>query len=87
VKTFAKPEKEVKFKCDVHPWMTAFAFVMDHPFFAVTDEKGMFEIKGLPAGTYTVTAWHEKYGEKSAEVTVKEGEAATEDFTFSPPAS
>ncbi len=48
----------VSIRCDVHPWMSAHAFVMDHPFFAVTDEDGNFAITGLPDGTYRVAAWH-----------------------------
>ena len=40
----------VPFKCDVHGWMNAYVGVLDHPFFAVTDEDGKFELKGLPPG-------------------------------------
>jgi len=60
----------VKLKCDVHPWMTAFVLVSSHPFFAVTGEDGSFTITGVPAGSYTVEAWHERYGAKTAQVTV-----------------
>jgi len=60
----------VKLKCDVHPWMTAFVLVSSHPFFAVTGEDGSFKITGVPAGSYTVEAWHERYGAKTAQVTV-----------------
>jgi hypothetical protein len=49
-------------KCDVHPWMRAYAGVMEHPYFAVTKADGAFEIKGLVDGEYTVAAWHEKLG-------------------------
>jgi plastocyanin len=49
-------------KCDVHPWMSTYICVMDHPFFAVTGKDGTFEIPRLPSGTYTLVAWHEKYG-------------------------
>jgi len=60
----------IKLKCDVHPWMTAFVLVSSHPFFAVTGEDGSFKITGVPAGSYTVEAWHERYGAKTAQVTV-----------------
>ena len=56
--------------CNIHPWMKAYFFVLDHPYFAVTDEKGRFEIQGLPAGEYTLSAWHEKFAEQEAKITV-----------------
>ncbi|MAF09057.1 hypothetical protein CMK11_01295 [Candidatus Poribacteria bacterium] len=71
-----------KIKCDVHPWMSSWVGVFDNPFFAVTDADGSFELAGLPAGTYTVVAVHEKYGEKPTEVTVGDGEAGTADFAY-----
>ena len=81
-KTFEKPEIMVKMKCDVHPWMSAYVGVLSHPFFAVTGEDGSFAIKDLPAGTYTLEAWHETFGVQTAEVTVAEGQAATASFSF-----
>ena len=80
---FDKPEIMVKFKCDVHPWMNAYVGVLSHPFFSVTGEQGNFEIKDLPAGTYTVEAWHEKYGTQTQQITVDETGTQTLDFTFS----
>ena len=80
-KIFDQPEVGVPFKCNVHPWMSAHAGVFSHPFFAVTDAGGAFTIKGLPAGTYTVEAWHEKLGTQSQKVTVADGE--TQDVSFS----
>jgi plastocyanin len=77
-KTFANPEIMVKVKCDVHPWMGAWVGVLEHSFFAVTNEKGAFEIKGLPAGRYTIEAWHEKYKSVTKEIEVKA--AAKADF-------
>ena len=56
---FEEPEMGVTFKCDVHPWMGAWLNVMEHPFFAVSDVQGRFEIMGIPPGTYTLEAWHE----------------------------
>jgi hypothetical protein len=55
---FTAPEVAIRFKCDVHPWMFAYVAVVDHPFFAVTDESGRFEITDLPDGKYTIEAWH-----------------------------
>src|SRR5262249_23119301 len=45
--------------CDIHPWMQAWWLVLDNPYFAVTDEKGNFEIKNVPAGTQKVVVWQE----------------------------
>jgi len=83
--TLNRPEPLFQVKCDVHPWMQAYVAVMSHPYFAVTDEDGQFTIEGLPAGTYTVEAWHERLGTQTAEVTVDDGGSATADFTFSAP--
>jgi plastocyanin len=84
-KTFEKPEVMIPIKCDVHPWMLAYIGVVDHPFHDVTGEAGAFELKALPAGTYTIEAWHEICGTQTQEVTVKEGETATVSFTFKLP--
>jgi plastocyanin len=84
--TFTVPEVMVRFKCDVHGWMTAWVGVLPHPFFAVTGPDGSFELKGLPPGTYTVEAWHEKFGTRTATVTVGDRQTATTSFTFSNPA-
>ena len=81
-KKFEKPEIMVKFKCNVHPWMSAYLGVVDNPFFGVTGDDGAFTLSGLPAGTYTLEAWHEKYGTQSASVTVGDGEAKSVTFTF-----
>jgi len=72
----------LKFKCDVHPWMTGYVGVMGHPFFAVSGADGKFEIQKVPAGKYTVEAWHERFGTKSQEVTVEAGKPLDIDFAF-----
>jgi plastocyanin len=81
IRTFAAPEMMVKVKCDVHPWMTGYIGVMDHPFYATTGDDGTYTIKGLPAGEYEIVAWHEKLGEQTSKVKVGD-DAATADFTF-----
>jgi len=80
--TFGKPEVMVPFKCDVHSWMNAYVGVLDHPYFAVTKDDGKFELKDVPAGTYTVTAWHEKLGTQDQKVTLGEKESKEVNFTF-----
>lgn len=73
----------LQLKCDVHPWMKAYIAVSPHPYFSTTGEDGAFSITGLPAGTYTLEAWHETFGTKTAEVTVKDAETAEAAFEFS----
>jgi plastocyanin len=77
---FSAPEVMVRFKCDMHGWMSAYAGVLDHPYFAVTTAAGNFELKDVPAGTYTIEAWHEKLGTRTQTVTL--GEKDSKDVTF-----
>jgi hypothetical protein len=81
-RTFTTEEMPVPIECNVHGWMHGDVFVMSHPFFAVSGEDGNFSIKGLPPGTYTLEAWHEKLGTKTATVTVPENGKATTSFSF-----
>lgn len=81
-RVFDKAEMPLKIKCDVHAWMKSHCFVMDHPFFAVTDLEGRFTIKDVPPGTYTVRTWHERLGELDHEVTVTADSRAKADFTY-----
>ena len=83
---FTTPEVMVRFKCDVHSWMAAWVGVVPHPYFAVTDAAGAFSIPGLPPGTYTLEAWHEKLGTRTAQVKIDPSQAQTASFTFGPPA-
>jgi hypothetical protein len=82
VKTFSRAELLIPFKDNQHPWEKAYVAVMAHPFFAVSDESGRFEIRGLPPGTYTLVVWHERLGEQELEITVTPGEMRNVDFTF-----
>ena len=83
-KQFSQQEVMVPVTCEVHGWMQAYIGVVDHPYYAVTNEDGTFSIQGLPPGTYTVEAWHEKLGTKTAQVTVAAQETKTADFAFGP---
>ena len=84
--TFAKPEPIFQIKCDVHPWMSAYIGVFTHPFFSVTSTDGKFTISGLDAGTYEITAWHERLGTQTASITVTGSDTKTQDFKFAVPA-
>ena len=80
--TFAREEIAIPVKCNIHPWMKGYIAVFKHPYFAVTDKSGSFELKDLPPGTYTITAWQEKLGPQSQKLTVSAGESKTLDFAF-----
>jgi Carboxypeptidase regulatory-like domain len=62
--------------------MSAYAGVLTHPYFAVTAGGGSFELKNVPAGTYTIEAWHEALGTQVQTVTLGEKESKTIDFKF-----
>jgi plastocyanin len=83
--TFDKPEAVFQIKCDVHPWMSAYVGVFTHPFFSATGADGKFAISGLDAGTYEITAWHERLGTQTASVTVGANETKAQNFKFSTP--
>ncbi len=79
---FEHPEIPLRFKCDVHRWMFAYCNVVEHPFFATTNETGGFEIKDVPAGDYTLSFWHKKMKDHPVKVTVPaEGEVEA-NFTY-----
>jgi hypothetical protein len=83
--TFRDEAVMVKVKCDVHPWMFAYVGVLDHPYFAVTDEDGYYEIKNVPPGEYKVSAWQERGLRKRRTTNVGPGETVEKQnlsFTF-----
>ena len=80
--TFAREEIAIPVKCNVHPWMRGYIAVLKHPYFSVSGKDGHFEIKDLPPGTYTITAWQERLGTTMQKVTVAAGEKKTLDFSF-----
>src|SRR5262245_61891240 len=80
-----KPKNEevmLHLKCDVHNWMNAYIGVVTNPYFAVSDAMGNFQIDKVPPGTYTIEAWHERFGLVSKMITVKAGAPTTFDFTY-----
>jgi len=84
-KTFGEAEFMFPIKCDVHPWMSGWISVMDHPFFAVTEVDGEFRLESVPSGKFTVEAWHEKLGTLTEDVLVSPGSLSEITFTFSKP--
>jgi hypothetical protein len=69
-------------QCDAHDFMQAWVWVLEHPYAAVTDSDGSFELSDVPAGSYKLTVWHEALGKKTVDVTVGAGKATTTDFTL-----
>lgn len=81
-RVFKTPEIGAKIKCDVHPWMAAYLHVLRHPYYSLTLEDGSFHIPDLPPGRYTLAAWHEKFGEKTAVLDVEADKQVRVDFKF-----
>jgi hypothetical protein len=79
---FVKPEIMIPVKCNIHSWMHAYIGVLDHPYFSVSKEDGVFDISNLPPGTYTVAVWHEKLGALEQQITINPGQTAVVDFTY-----
>ncbi len=80
-----KAEAPFKITCDVHPWMSCYLAVFNHPFFDVTGKEGTFTLSGMPDGNFTIEAWHETFGTVSAKVSVSGNKTVTQDLTFAPP--
>ena len=78
---YDKPEF-IPVKCNVHPWMHGTFAVLKNSHHAISGQDGGFSLPNLPAGKYTVTAWHESYGEQTQEVTISGSETKTINFVF-----
>lgn len=71
----------VSVSCNIHGWMKSYVRVFNHPYFAVTNEKGEFEIKNAPAGDWRLKIWHDSgwrggaMGRDGEKITVKGGTA------------
>ena len=74
----------VKILCEVHPWMSAYIVVTDHPYHSISDVYGEYQITDIPPGTYRVKVWHESLGSQEKRVEVKPGASQSVNFTFAP---
>lgn len=79
---FSKPQIMVPVHCNIHNWMEAYIGVVTNPYYGVTGNDGAFQIKGVPAGSHTLSIWTATFGTQEREVTVRAGETASVDFTF-----
>jgi len=79
---FNNREVMIPVQCNQHNWMRANIGVLDHPFFAVSNEDGSFTIKNVPPGDYALVFWHEVYGEQSVPVKVTARATVMQDATF-----
>ena len=80
--SFAQPEVMIPVRCDVHGWMESYIGVTSHPYHAVTGENGSFTLERLPPGTYTLEAWHERYGTATQTVEVPQSGEVEVTFEF-----
>jgi hypothetical protein len=81
ITSFLHPEL-VTIRDNEHPWEKAYVRVFSHPFFAISDVYGHYEIRGLPPGSYEIVAWHPKAGRQEMAITLAPGELQTIDFAF-----
>ena len=73
-------------QCGFHAYMESWGLAVDHPYYAVTDQEGRFEIDGIPPGTYHVTVWHPQIGgAKAYKVTIEPGGHAILDVKLGAP--
>ncbi len=69
-------------KCNVHPWMHGTFAVLKNSHYSISGGDGGFSLPNLPPGKYTVSAYHESYGDQSQEVIIADSETKTVNFVF-----
>jgi len=80
---FIKPgAPEFILKCNLHPFLQTRGYIIDNPYFAISDEEGHFNLESIPPGTYGVTAWHPFIPTQKGTITIETGKTAQLDFTF-----
>jgi hypothetical protein len=81
IEKYDKPEF-IPVKCNIHPWMSGQFAVMKNSHYAISSGDGAYSLPNLPPGKYTVTAWHESYGDQTMEVTIAGAETKAVNFVF-----
>ncbi|MDH5762630.1 MAG: tetratricopeptide repeat protein [Nitrospinota bacterium] len=80
---FIKPgAPEFILKCNLHPFLQTRGYIIDNPYYVVSDEEGNFNIENIPPGTYEVTAWHPFIPVLKEIITIEDGKTAQLNFTF-----
>ena len=64
---FSEPEV-IKVTCDAHAWMAGWLVIIEHPYYAVTDTKGNFQLENIPPDKYTLKVWHETLKEITQQI-------------------
>jgi hypothetical protein len=84
VQRFPLKDEEImlRLRCDIHGWMTSYVGVVSHPYFAVSDATGVFEIANVPPGSRTVEIWQERYGMLTRTIQVKAGVTVMLEFSY-----
>lgn len=72
----------IQIRSNTHNWIRGYVFVFDHPYAAVTDENGTFEMESLPAGDYVLKVWHEGFGMQERKISVKPGKSMEVEIAF-----
>lgn len=72
----------VKVYCQIHSHMSASILVFDHDYFQVPEANGSFALEEVPAGTYQISAWHERIGESIRQVRVEPGQRTRVEFSL-----
>jgi hypothetical protein len=88
---YKKPESgPISVVCDLHTWMKAYHFPIDHPYAAVTDKDGNFKIEGLPAGKHSFNVWHESAPggaqllDRKLQITIEVDKETRKDLSYGP---
>jgi hypothetical protein len=72
----------IQVRSNTHNWIRGYIFIFDHAYAAVTNEKGAFEMADLPAGEYTLKAWHEGFGMQEKKISVQSGKSMEIEIAF-----
>ncbi|MBQ35158.1 MAG: hypothetical protein CME04_02100 [Gemmatimonadaceae bacterium] len=81
LQVFADPAVVVV-RCEIHPGMKAFILVRQNPAFTVPDASGHFQLRDVPAGTWSLVAWHPTRANLRRTVTATDGKSATLELSF-----
>ncbi|GAB4020111.1 MAG: hypothetical protein Fur0010_22530 [Bdellovibrio sp.] len=81
-RSFQNAELLLETKCSFHPWMSSYIAILDHPFYAVTNQKGEFELNGVAPGKYEIEVWHETLGVQKKEIEIAENKDVILEFSY-----